>query len=356
MIAINSHRENPLISIIIPVYNSEKYIRACLESVLNQDYKNLEIIIINDGSTDRSGNICEDYAQKDRRIQVIHESNEGVSTARNSALSIVKGEFVSFVDADDFVEVDFISELYRAMTEYRADVAICGYEKVEEVKGKYRTGQYVLNISGIISIEDTWFHSIDSNKIGCYLCNKLFKKELLKSIRLKPELTIGEDLVFWVEYLKQCNRVAYVCNANYKYRMNQQSAMNRSVIEKCGEERTKQLIKEKINSILSATQQVIMEVQSKEMIFQQMAAYRKVRSCLWCMFKMVNAGVYDKESFTKIKQGVRENYLSYRKVPCGSMIQKGAAIVLYISPKTVYFMGRVCKVIFPEFINRISKM
>ena len=353
---INNHRTNPLISIIIPVYNAEKYIRACLESVLKQDYKNLEIIIVNDGSTDGSGNICDDYAQKDSRIQVIHKRNEGVSAARNSALNIVKGEFVSFVDADDFVEVDFISELYMAMTEYHADVTICGYEKVEEIKGKYRTKKYVLDTSGIISIEDTWFHSIDSNKIGCYLCNKLFKKELLKNIRLRSELTIGEDLVFWVEYLKQCNKVAYVCNTNYKYRINQQSAMNRNVMEKCGKERTKQLIKEKINSILSATQQVITEAQNKEMIFQQMAAYRKVRSCLWCLFKMVNAGVYDKESFTKIKQGVRENYLSYRKVPCGSVIQKGAVIVLYLSPKTVYFMGRTCKVIFPKFMDRIARM
>ena len=102
----------PLISIIIPVYNAEKYLKKCLDSVINQTYKNLEIILVDDGSTDKSPEICDKYAEKDSRIIVLHKENGGVSSSRNAGLDIFKGEYLSFVDSDDYVEPDYIEYLY----------------------------------------------------------------------------------------------------------------------------------------------------------------------------------------------------------------------------------------------------
>ena len=110
--------ENPKISVILPVYNVEKYLRQCLDSVINQTYKNLEIILVNDGSTDNSGKICEEYALNDERIKVIHKENGGISSARNAAIDIAKGQYITFIDSDDDVELDYIDYLYDILKKF----------------------------------------------------------------------------------------------------------------------------------------------------------------------------------------------------------------------------------------------
>lgn len=117
---------SPLISIIVPVYNVEPYVSKCLESILRQTYQNIEIIIIDDGSTDGGSDICDAYAHKDKRIKVIHQSNEGVSGARNVGLRIAKGEFIGFVDSDDWIEADMYEYLLQNIQQQDADIAICG--------------------------------------------------------------------------------------------------------------------------------------------------------------------------------------------------------------------------------------
>lgn len=115
-----------VISVIIPVYNIEKYLDRCLESIINQSYTNLEIILIDDGSTDNSGKICDDYKNQDNRIIVVHKKNEGVSQARNLGISIATGEFLSFVDGDDTVEKDMFLTLINNAYKYNADFSCCG--------------------------------------------------------------------------------------------------------------------------------------------------------------------------------------------------------------------------------------
>ena len=119
----------PKISIIIPVYNAEKYISRCLDSVITQDYTNLEIICINDGSKDKSLAILQDYAQKDSRIIVISQSNQGAASARNYGLSVATGKYISFIDADDWVRADYLESLYKLQKSESADMVICEYEK-----------------------------------------------------------------------------------------------------------------------------------------------------------------------------------------------------------------------------------
>ena len=121
-----------LISIIIPAYNVEKYISKCLESIIKQTYSNIEIILVDDGSTDKTSEICDEYEKKDDRIKVIHTENRGVSEARNKGLENVKGNWITFVDSDDWIEEDFCEVLLKKIKDYDADIALCGYKRVTE--------------------------------------------------------------------------------------------------------------------------------------------------------------------------------------------------------------------------------
>ena len=126
----------PLISVIIPIYNVETFLPSCIESVINQTYENLEIILIDDGSTDKSGKICDKYSENDSRITVIHKDNEGVAEARNTGIENMSGEYFCFVDGDDYVDNEYISEMYSLTKEYDADISMCSYVY------KWRDGRY----------------------------------------------------------------------------------------------------------------------------------------------------------------------------------------------------------------------
>ena len=137
-----------LVSIIVPVYNVEKYLERCLDSLINQTLKDIEIILVDDGSTDDSGNICDKYAKKDKRIKVIHKENGGLSDARNIGLSIANGRYLQFVDSDDFIHKQMIEILYNTIINNNADISICDFDKVyENTKIKYNTKEISLNFT-----------------------------------------------------------------------------------------------------------------------------------------------------------------------------------------------------------------
>lgn len=126
--------EDKLISIIIPVYNVERYLRECIDSIIAQTYKNLEIILVDDGSSDKSGEICDEYSKKDSRIKVIYKKNGGLSDARNVALDIAKGDYIGFIDSDDYIEKDMFQILYNLAEEYNAEISSISFYKMLENK------------------------------------------------------------------------------------------------------------------------------------------------------------------------------------------------------------------------------
>ena len=137
-----------LVSVIVPIYKVEKYLGKCVDSIINQTYKNLEIILVDDGSPDNSGKICDEYAKKDNRIKVIHKENGGLSSARNAGLDVATGEFIAFVDSDDRIHLDFVEKLYRAIKEENADIASCYVESFIK--------KLLLKARGSSSIIITW--------------------------------------------------------------------------------------------------------------------------------------------------------------------------------------------------------
>ncbi len=207
--------EAPLISVIIPVYNVEKYLEKCLDTVLSQTYTNIEVILVNDGSSDGSGSIIDSYACKDERVRVIHlPENKGVSYARNRGIDILKGEYTIFVDADDYVEPDFLEKLYVNLKENQADISICGVDLVGFPEYVYlRKDDFPCVVSGDQAVSCM----LNNNPFGQEMCNKLFDSSWVKKYPFDEKIYYGEDVLFIYQILKHTQRVCYIPEKLYHY-------------------------------------------------------------------------------------------------------------------------------------------
>ncbi|MCI9663882.1 MAG: glycosyltransferase family 2 protein [Lachnospiraceae bacterium] len=207
--------EAPLISVIIPVYNVEKYLEKCLDTVLSQTYTNIEVILVNDGSSDGSGAIIDSYACKDERVRVIHlPENKGVSYARNRGIDILKGEYTIFVDADDYVEPDFLEKLYVNLKENQADISICGVDLVGFPEYVYlRKDDFPCVVSGDQAVSCM----LNNSPFGQEMCNKLFDSIWVKKYPFDENIYYGEDLLFIYQILKHIHRVCYIPDKLYHY-------------------------------------------------------------------------------------------------------------------------------------------
>lgn len=187
------------ITVIIPVYNKKEYLDRCLDSVLAQDEKDLEIILSDDGSTDGSGDLCEAYAARDSRIRVIRGENGGVSAARNRALDCMTGEYVCFIDADDSVARGYLSLLLNLLSEERCSIAVCGLTKQPSSAAEYKTA--------VLSAEEARLSLFDEKGgIRGYIGGKMLRADIIRQnrIRFDEGQTIAEDLIFLYDYLNCC--------------------------------------------------------------------------------------------------------------------------------------------------------
>lgn len=210
-----------LISVIVPVYNVQAYLEQCLDSIIQQTYTNLDILLVNDGSTDNSLAICERYAQKDSRIRLINlAENTGLSNARNSALANIKGKYVTFIDSDDFVEQDYISRMYHELIQEDADIVISDYYQFDE-----QSGSYLIHIfeqtREILSQTDIFNRLFDAkNDTYVVIWGKLFKTNLF-SLDYQvyfPKGRVNEDqVVSHLLYIK-AKKIVYISDTNYCYR------------------------------------------------------------------------------------------------------------------------------------------
>ena len=197
-----------MISVIVPVYNVEKYIRKCLDSIVNQTYRDLEIILVDDGSTDASGAICDEYAEKDIRIKVIHKENGGQSSARNLGLDIATGEYIGFVDSDDTIELETYHLLVSSMQ--GNDIVICGHNVVYEEKTETCCREES-------ALDNAGLWSEVFGRLNNAVWNKLYRRELLKGIYFDARFAHGEDLLFNLHYLKVARNGCVLNRALYNY-------------------------------------------------------------------------------------------------------------------------------------------
>lgn len=205
-----------LISIIVPVYNVEPYLENCLISIINQTYKNLEIILIDDGSKDNSGKICDEYAKKDNRIIVIHKENGGVSSARNAGLQIAGGAYIGFVDPDDWIANDMYETLYLNAKKYNADVSVCKF-KIYKDRNFIKINHQINNDAILLNQKKSMYYMLSYKEgYSCGPCNKLYRKDIIRKFNKK--ISIAEDLLYNFKiYLKITKGTVFENNEKYFY-------------------------------------------------------------------------------------------------------------------------------------------
>ncbi|MBQ6143013.1 MAG: glycosyltransferase [Clostridia bacterium] len=208
----------PTISVIVPVYNCEKYIKKCAESIINQTFKDLEIIFVDDGSKDESGKICDSLKQQDERIKVIHQENKGVSSARNEGLKIASGDYISFVDGDDYLSRDMYEFLYENLEKNKADVSVCGIVNcfLKADGSEKRVRQSSFNGSGLLSGKEAMSEALKSRIFSVNPVNKLFSAKLFRGEKF-PEGKTSEDAFLVPKILLKAKRVFYSSEQKYYY-------------------------------------------------------------------------------------------------------------------------------------------
>lgn len=218
---------NDLISVIVPVYNCEKYLRQCIDSILEQTYHDFELLLVNDGATDNSGMLCDEYAKKDNRIRVIHKENGGVSSARNRGIEQSRGNFITFVDSDDFVSTDYLQKMHEIICT-GGDIAMCKFayyddtgvhnaneELPDRVYMEEETEEYINFLSRFLTFSKNIFGSA---------CRVLWRRGVIAEVRFNPAVRVSEDLLFLLQTLNNASTLICTEHVGYFYRVNAASA------------------------------------------------------------------------------------------------------------------------------------
>lgn len=294
----------PLISVILPIYKVEKYLHRCVDSILSQTYENIEVILVDDGSPDNCPKICDDYAAKDVRVKVVHQKNGGVSAARNTGIRVASGEFVAFVDPDDYVSEDFLQFMYDLMSQYDADIVSCGAVDV------YPSGKTAFHAP------DTDVHVMDSRQAlerMCYndgfyitLWDKLYKKKLFDGVDF-IEGKLYEDTGTTYKLVDRANRIVACCRVKYYYVI----SPNSSSIT------TSSFNKNKLDYVEMADQMAEYII-NRYPDLAPAAQRKQLHACLSTLTQLVNSSVRDrqieKQLMARIK-GLKKGALKNPRTP-----------------------------------------
>lgn len=227
-------QEMPKVSIIIPIYNTDKYLAACLESVISQTLKDIEIICVNDGSTDDSLKIVQEFASKDCRIKIVQKENGGLVSARKAGVMATSGEYVGYVDSDDYVEADMYEKLYAAARKYQVDMVTCGYY----LEGDYTTEHYDTVNAGLYErdsmefLRENTIYNMEKQETGLRgaLWCKLFRRELFvdSQMQIPESISIAEDKMCLLHYILHCRTVYVIKEAFYHWCIHQESMSHKA--------------------------------------------------------------------------------------------------------------------------------
>ena len=313
----------PLISIIVPVYNGEKYLQECADSILNQDYKNIELIVIDDGSKDKSYEIATKIAENDKRVRVFHQENSGVSTARNLGILKAKGEFLTFVDVDDYISKSFISYFYNMISENKAEIALTPVPRKFNHLTKNLEEETVKN-----EVIEIWTGKQAAKamlyyKIAIGPWNKLISKKLIDKYNLKfnPTLSFGEGFNFSVDCFQRAKKVAVGSQKLYNYRVdNPNSVMTKFSLKL-------------VTGSIEAQEKIKENLVDKSSELLQACKYANWHTHCDCLNTMIGCKVSKKHKdlFKKIKKVCRKDALCVLKAPISSK-EKMKGLCYFISP------------------------
>ena len=281
------------ISVIVPVYNTEKYLSRCITSILNQTYKDFELLIVDDGSSDKSGEICDSFASKDDRIRVFHQKNMGVVAARNLALDNISGEYVLFIDSDDYVDENYLEMLYSNMDD---DVDVV----VSKRKVYYEDGTeklYTYPEEEIkVAVDDKYdFEQAYSSFVSCGI---LYRASVIGDTRYKAGLYVGEDTLFHNTVIRSCRRIKYIPQRGYNYILYKDSALHSDYSYK------------RYTEVISWKEIIDLYEDMPEV--QKTIYPEYIRKCFTMYFKAYNASPRDAAAVKHLKHELRR-YIKYTK-------------------------------------------
>ncbi|MEG2094792.1 MAG: glycosyltransferase [Lachnospiraceae bacterium] len=280
------------ISVIVPIYNVEAYLEKCVKTIQSSTYENLQIILVDDGSTDTSPQICDRMKEKDERIEVIHKENGGLSSARNAGLKIAKGEYISFIDSDDYISEDMYENMLKSALKYNADITQCGYQKVDENANViFKTDMKDCILGNEKEIRDAYF--IDKI-LAVIVCNKLYKYSVTQGI-IMMEGRNNEDNIYMTDIIAKLKCVVILKERYYYYLQRSDSIMNCSFSEK------------KLDSIYAYD--YALKRCCKDM--PEYAIYIKHLICLNCFY--LYHAVYQSKAEYKYYKMIEDEYKKYRK-------------------------------------------
>ena len=221
----------PLISIIVPVYNTEKYLERCVESLLSQTYRNIEVCLVDDGSTDNSGKLCDGYEAKDPRVNVIHKTNGGLSSARNAAMHRIHGEYITYVDSDDFVDKQYVEYLYELIEKNNAQVSSCGVLSVDENDVPLKKPSDKTAKPDVYTSEDATIRQFYQKGVTNHACGKLFARSCFNGVSF-PENRQYEDLATVYRLFGNADKIVIGHENHYFYLQRRDSIMHSSYSDK----------------------------------------------------------------------------------------------------------------------------
>ena len=285
---------NDLISVIIPVYNVEQYLDRCINSIVNQTYTNLEIILVDDGSPDNCPTMCDKWAEKDNRIKVIHKENGGLSDARNAGLASATGKYIAFVDSDDWIDLNYVAFLYDALIKNNADISVCNYRETSDYDEQ--TNNDNIRIHSFDNFE-TMKKQSEANYFKAVVWNKLYKKCLLSNNPFK----IGkyhEDEFFTYKILAKATKVVHINAELYFYYQRNGSIINSYSIKHT-----------------DALEAYVERIKFLEVNYPDIAHYEKMFFPIWCVNQYCDAIANNcTEAFKKIKSFRKQIKISLREL------------------------------------------
>ena len=312
-----------LISIIVPIYKVEKYLNKCIESILNQTYSNLEIILIDDGSPDKSRDICDFYKNKDSRVKVIHKKNEGVSKARNIGLDISKGKYIMFVDSDDYIDKSMVKDLYKLITEQSADVAIGGVIDIDEnnnqINMSKKKATFTINQLEAIKelLDEKYFNSV------CW--GKLYKSNLWENKRFSKDSKIAEDLEILYEVFERVQKVVVNTEKCYYYYTIRQNSV------------THQEYNEEWKKAIEICRNIKEKTEKKYPKMLESAIKKYLNINIQCIQLIVKHST-DKSEMEKLKKNVQPYFWKYLKNKKVMKKMKIKLIIIFVCPQILKFI------------------
>ena len=319
-----------LVSVVLPIYNVEKYLAFCIDSVIEQTYQNIEIILVDDGSTDTCPQICDQYKEKDNRIKVIHKKNGGLSDARNEGLKNAKGKYICFIDSDDFIAPNYITTLYRLIKKYQTDIAVCNFKRVQDSNFPAKQDEKIEEkvYTGKEMIENIYRKSIYQQTIVTW--NKMYNIDLFRNIKFPYGKQHEDEFTTHLLYYISA-KVVMTSEVLYYYRYVPTSIMNQSFKMK------------RLDGIeaLEERMKFFLEHNEEKLYHLTLIRYESVLMIHYmnCKRLLENSESIQKELYDKFKK----NYKKTIKLKECSFVDKVKFTIARISPNLYYYSKKIIK-------------